>query len=185
MLDNAPPLPLRLTVTYCRQPQQQQGGETFFYSTAFTAFSLDCVSEQPPQPWAQTQQQATAGASASLADIGGRAVSQHRQQQHTQISASQPASQATVEYHTHPVSQPHSQRGPSARLGSAGVLSPLDRQSSVATSHLAAPAPHGVQALAPSGGSQSGAARTAQQTIEVRICRLCACCAVLSCSAEP
>ena len=172
MLESAPLFPLRLTATYCRQPQQQQGRETFFYSTVFTAFSLNGAEEQASQPWAQTQQQATAGTSAALADAGDRAVSQYRQQQqqHTHLSASQPASQATVVYHTHPISQPRSQAGPTAMSGSAGVLPLLDRQSSVqpAAAHVATPALQ-QQALSLSG-SQSGAARTAQQTIEVCIC---------------
>ena len=177
MLNEAPPLPLCLTATHCRQPLQQQGRETFFYSTAFTAFSLDRIDGQPSQPWTQVQQQAVAGASAPLANAGVRAAMQHQPQQQ-QPSASQLASQATVVYHTHPVSQVPSQPGAIAETRSA--LLPPSRQPSVdpAAAHLAAPALQ--QQALPLSNSQSGAARTAQQTVEVCVCRLC----VLLCRAH-
>ena len=168
MLDDAPPLPLRLTATFCRQPQQQQGREAFFYSTTFTAFSLDHVDEQPLQPWAHTGQQAAAGASASLAGAGAT-----QQRQHTQPFAQEPVSQATMVYHTHPVSQVPSQTGPVRQAGSAGILPPPNRQSSVQQ-----------QAL-PLSASQSGAARTAQETVEVCVCGLALACCHVDLSLKP
>ena len=174
MLDDAPPLPLRLTATYCRQ-SQQQGSESFIWSTAFTAFSLDCVTEQLLRPAMQGQQPRMAGPSATSAAVFQRVASQQQQQlllPHT----SQAASQSTLEYGTHPSTQQGpSQQGSVARPAAPSSLAERpDRRClrPAATASALEPSQHRQcpPAPAPSASmtTQTEAARKAKQKLKVR-----------------
>ena len=175
MLEAAPPLPLRLTATYCGQ-LEQRGNEMSFYSTTFTTFSVSPVDEQLVQPSPRTQQQAGSEASAPRLDAERRAASS--QQQPAWHAVSQPASQATLAYGTHPCTQPMSQQDAGTRQANAGVLPrSADYRALTPPAVTAARGPassqqqaRSVAAPAASNGSRPAAAQRDKERAQVGSC---------------